>query len=137
MKTITTLLLAFTLIGCDKEEKPQETKTPTQTQQGTVEESFTFVCHISMSIFDLYDGATLLSSGNNSKSPCNDVEYTLTSGQDYRIVCRLKGVNNDYTQIACEYTLRLENGVLTTVKSNGNYNMFWADDCGYFTYTVK
>ena len=30
-----------------------------------------------------------------------------------------------------------EGGVLTTTKSNGQYNMFWANDCGYFAYTVK
>ena len=134
-KLITLSLLAFTLIGCNKQEQPEETKVQAQ---GATTEMFMFKSYgIGQVRFDLYDGSTLLSSGFNDVANCNHVEYDLTEGINYRMVCREKGSNNDFQIVACEYSMNYANGVLTTTKSNGSYNMFWADDCGYFSYTVK
>ena len=134
-RIIITALLLTTLIGCEKQTPPTQTTTTTTTG-GSKEFTFTGY-NLGMHRVHLYDGSTLLSSGFNGKNSCNSTLYDLEEGKQYRILVNLSGVDNSYTIVACEYTVTYENGDLTTVKSNGNYNMFYDTDCGYPAWTIK
>lgn len=135
MRQIIIISLALLSLGsCKKEESVVQKETTTTT---TVIEPKVF--YFAQDFNSLVDAKIGLYNDFNSPTynlyRCSDLEYTLEDGVQYKIQMFANMPGGNVLQY--EAILVYENEDLTISKTNGDYNMYWSDDCGMFKYLVK
>lgn len=123
----------LSLLSCKKEEPVVQKQTTTTTivepKVFYFAQNFNYTVDAKIGLYNDFD------SPSYQLYECSDLEYTLEDGVQYKIQMFANMPGGAVLQY--EAILTYENEELTIDKTNGDYNMYYSDECGMFKYLVK